>query len=219
MTRIPDDHTAARELERRFRELGAERAAAARPRRTRLSRRALLAGAAALTAVAAAVAVALPGSDDPTPGTIPYSTAVTPSSGYRASDPTGGTPWAVQGFTASSGDRCARVEFVSTEAFSGSLAVRRAFAAGRATTCLSEDSTAQVRVVSRNVSTRSGQRSVIFGVVAPGVDSVRLEQDGESKRILVARRGVFLLVRAGGDRFDQAAVVASGAMGSARIAL
>lgn len=207
MTRIPDDHTAARELERRFRKLGAEKAVQGR-RSPVGGLRAVIAGVGTLgiLAVAGLLIPVLPSEPDP-PRQKPFSSSVRPEAGYRVPDPQDGSSWVVQGFADAGGARCVKPDLISTEEFPNSPAFRPDLDVDEtASTCL-QGASDQVRVVSRTVSTNSGPRSLVYGVVGPQVRSVRLQRDDASERILVSPKGVFLLVRAGPNSFRTAAVV------------
>lgn len=131
--------------------------------------------------------IALWGSDEPR--TTPDSASVTPVGGYKVPDPEAGSPWTVRGFVDDRGNRCARATYVTTEAFFRSPTVRRAFADGGLTTCLSEVSGVLLRAARRALRTEAGPRTVLYGVVDGGVRSLRPEESGASHELLVARNG------------------------------
>ncbi|MEJ7788144.1 MAG: hypothetical protein WKF96_25360 [Solirubrobacteraceae bacterium] len=214
MSPIPDDHPAARELERRFRELGSEKAAGAIPPPRRGLRTRVAVGAGMIITAATIMVVALT-----TQGSSPQPDRATDPVSQIVDDPGGADPWGVRGFIDNRGRRCVGVGRLRGGAFQrlANPSVRPLFR-GASGTCL-RDRDQDLRVVNRSVRSESGVRSLLYGVVSSGVRSLRVSEGGDARAVAVGRGGVFLLVRAGSDLFRAAIVIAESTRGEQRVAI
>lgn len=204
MTFIPDHHAAAKDLERRFRELGAERSAdPAREGQCKSNNgRRRVACVASLVLVAAITLALVTFSGDPDREPRDANRVATT---YRVDDPGGDGFWGVTGFANAGGSRCVRATRIRAGVSRpvGDIQTR-GLVPGPIGSCLGGRA---VVLVNRDVESGSGVRSLVYGVVSSDVRSIRLEQRGRSRAVRIARAGVFLLVRAGAGRFRAATVV------------
>ncbi|HEX2085966.1 MAG TPA: hypothetical protein VHF89_09815 [Solirubrobacteraceae bacterium] len=222
MTRIPDEHEAARALQQEFERLGRERNAATRhqQRRGRLGgvgRSLIAAVAAALAAAAVAVAATrLLAGDDPTPTDplpLPPSAERAPAdarmSAARVPDPVGGLPWGARLYTSRIGSPCVFAGRIR----GGELGTVRAgrfvpYPSRVGGTCASRPGQHLVLAVRRTAEPDLG-RAILYGIADRAVSALALDADGWSRRIAIAPDGVFLHVARGPDAFHNVTLVAA----------
>ena len=211
MTKIPEDHEAARALKSELERLGRERGAAWEARSGRRRRRAgrIVFGSAAAALAAAVVATATTSVFDPAPtreaGRLPPALERAPSdarlSDVRVPDPAGGPPWGARLYTSEEGLPCVDIGRLS----GGRLGVVRdgTFvpfgdrAPGACATARSQHLVIQVR---RDPGPDAG-RSILYGLADRAVAKVALERRGRRRRLRIAPDGVILRVRRGVDAF------------------
>jgi hypothetical protein len=205
MTKIPDDHTAARELYDAFVALGqaqSEQQAPATPPRRALwrSRRLLVLAPIAVLALATAAGAARVILDDgpaihgdrgapPEISRAPHDTALATD---RAADPAGGLPWGERLYSSANGGRCAFVGHVKD----GALGVLRD---GRFS-ALAPDAPGVCgrpgahMLVATQTLFESSRRSVLFGFVDRSVRDMYVDAGGRRIDIPIATDGSYLLV-------------------------
>ena len=214
MTKIPEEHRAARDLYDSFAALGEEeaarRASASRGgwwRRWRMRRAFGVVPVALLTLVAAAGAgrvlfdddAVLPG-DRGAPSETRRAHRDAALTAVRAADPDGGLPWGMRLYTSAAGGRCAIVGRVRGQAL-GRM-VRGQFlplAADVPGTC---GSAGAHMLIARNENAEAPARSVLFGFVDRSVRGMSIVDAGRRRAVPVAPDGSFLVVtkrRLGGE--------------------
>lgn len=208
MTRVPDDHVAARALQREFERLGEERAAERRRGMGR-SRQSLRTGAVSAGIVLGLAAVAAGTSSlvgdgemtsqdpQPLPPRLERAPADRRLSPVRVPDPDGGLPWGAQTYTSAAGFPCALVGRVKDERL-GSVQGQafRPFSERAAGACVTRGDQ-HLAVVLREF-VEPARRVVVHGVADRTVSFVGLARGGRTEEIPIAPDGVFLYVVAGG---------------------
>jgi hypothetical protein len=206
MTKIPEEHKAARELYDAFVTLGRERAqlqdGSKRPRRRRSGRRLVLILTIAILAPAAAAgAYVLLGSpalvpDEPQlPPDVRRAPADRALAAARAADPAGGLPWAMRLYPSADGGRCALIG----ELKGGALGV---FRQGRFHTFAPDAPGACAPSGQRRLIAAQGSgiapnhRSVLFGFVDRSVTSIRIVDGGRETPVPIAPDGSYIVVTA-----------------------
>lgn len=206
MTRIPDEHEAARALQREFERLARERAPARAARRVRGSLVVALGALLAATAVAVGASGLLEDDPAPTdPRPLPPSAEREPAdvrlAVVRVPDPAGGLPWGVRLYTSRLGTPCV---------FPGQLRGERLGAVRRGRfvpypdrvggACASRPGQHLVVAMRRTAEPDVG-RAILYGVADRTVSSIALESAGGSRRVPIAPDGVFLHVARGAGAF------------------
>lgn len=206
MTKIPQDHRAARELYDAFVQLGRERAeespAARRPRRRNRRRALLVLVLAVLVPAAAAGAAHLlldGGSAVPHEPKLPPDVRRAPAdralAAATATDPDRALPWGLRLYASAAGGRCALVGRVRT----GALGVVRdgrfrAFTPDAPGMCAQPGQ--RTLVATQASGTGPARRSVLFGFVDRSVTEVRIVDGNRSKTVTIAPDGSYIFVSA-----------------------
>jgi hypothetical protein len=209
VTRIPEEHHAARELERRFRELGEARAARRRPVRLPARRTLVLAIVAVLLLAAAAGGAGLfsfGGGSVPQPEKLPKGVARAPRdialAGARAKDPLGSWTWGMRRYTSRTGASCVVVgrmrEGQLVRPNGAGLVALPPTTPGSCGRLDAEPALIALRIY----GTISGARSVLYGLVDRTVRALRLvEPGGKERSVPVAADGSYLVVLVGQRAF------------------
>lgn len=214
MSPIPDDHTAARDLERAFVELGRRRAEASGPspqpqpprRRRRPARRVLVLAALATVGLAAVAGGAAIFTGDGAPkrsdrGAPPASRPLPPGlalAAASAADPSGALPWGVRVFESRAGGRCV----VAGQVRDGVLGV---FAGGAFAALPADSQNAcapageHIVIAARSAPGGGAPRTILVGTVDRTVRSMRIVGAAGPAAVKIAADGSFILVRLGAN--------------------
>jgi hypothetical protein len=206
VTKIPEEHRAARDLYDSFAALGeqeaARRASASRGgwwRRWRMRRAFGVVPVALLTLVAAAGAgrvlfdddAVLPG-DRGAPSETRRAERDAALAAVRAADPDGGLPWGIRLYTSANGGRCAIPGRVRGQALG---VMRRGqflpMAADDPGTC---GSAGAHMLIARVENAEAPARSILFGFVDRSVRAMSIVGGGRRRTVPVAADGSFLVV-------------------------
>lgn len=202
MSRIPEHHRAARELEETFARLGRERAGRRAPGGRRAQRAVMIALAALLLSAAVAGAVRLLTDDGPPvpgerqlPNDIKRAPADRSLALARADDPHGSLSWGLRSYASSSGGRC----LVAGRLKDGRLGVLRdgrfrPFASDAPGVCSPRDAHS---LVANQVYPGTDPRTALFGFVDRTITSARVQSGGRSTPVPIATDGTFLVVWTG----------------------
>jgi hypothetical protein len=205
MTKIPEEHRAARELYEAFRALGQERGDNTTPplraqsRSGRVSRVFVAVPVAVLTLVAAAGAARVLFDDGPAlrgdrgaPHETRRAEKDTALAAVRAADPDGGLKWGLRLYTSATGGRCAIVGRVKGR----SIGVLRdghflPVAADAPGTCGAAGSH---MLIARRENAERPVRSVLYGFVDRSVKAISVTDGSRRRAVTVASDGSFLVV-------------------------